>query len=113
MINPHPIRQFEYIITAKPVCFYVIFMSDQIEIFELTSPCKRVCETDRQGYCSTCFRSRDERFGWLTFSNAQKQEVLRLCRQRSLRKRYYHYQQHLLQSTSTQKIDDKEQLDLF
>jgi len=31
-------------------------------------------------------RSRDERFGWQTMSDTQKQEVLRLCRQRWLRK---------------------------
>jgi len=31
-------------------------------------------------------RSREERFNWQTLSDAQKQEVLRLCRQRLLRK---------------------------
>ncbi|XCW69793.1 DUF1289 domain-containing protein [Kosakonia cowanii] len=31
-------------------------------------------------------RSRDERFNWQTMSDAQKQEVLRLCRQRLQRK---------------------------
>jgi len=31
-------------------------------------------------------RSREERFNWQSFSDAQKQEVLRLCRQRLLRK---------------------------
>jgi predicted Fe-S protein YdhL (DUF1289 family) len=31
-------------------------------------------------------RSRDERFNWQNFNDAQKQEVLRLCRQRLLRK---------------------------
>lgn len=31
-------------------------------------------------------RTRDERFNWQNFSDAQKQEVLRLCRQRLLRK---------------------------
>ncbi|MBN0712302.1 DUF1289 domain-containing protein, partial [Pseudomonas aeruginosa] len=31
-------------------------------------------------------RSREERFNWQTMSDAQKQEVLRLCRQRLLRK---------------------------
>jgi predicted Fe-S protein YdhL (DUF1289 family) len=30
-------------------------------------------------------RSRDERFNWMKFSDAQKREVLRLCRQRWLR----------------------------
>ncbi|MBD5754562.1 DUF1289 domain-containing protein, partial [Citrobacter freundii] len=33
-----------------------------------------------------CFRSRDERFNWQKMSDAQKQEVLRLCRQRLMRK---------------------------
>jgi len=31
-------------------------------------------------------RSREERFNWQSLSDAQKQEVLRLCRQRLLRK---------------------------
>lgn len=31
-------------------------------------------------------RTRDERFNWQNFSDAQKQEVLRLCRLRLLRK---------------------------
>jgi predicted Fe-S protein YdhL (DUF1289 family) len=31
-------------------------------------------------------RSREERFNWQTMSDAQKQDVLRLCRQRFLRK---------------------------
>jgi len=31
-------------------------------------------------------RSRDERFNWQHMSDTQKQEVLRLCRQRWLRK---------------------------
>ncbi|NUF50534.1 DUF1289 domain-containing protein [Gilliamella sp. ESL0250] len=66
---------------------------DQIEFFEIPSPCKRVCETDKQGYCITCYRSREERFNWLTLSDSQKQEVLRLCKQRALRRRYLVLQQ--------------------
>jgi predicted Fe-S protein YdhL (DUF1289 family) len=31
-------------------------------------------------------RSREERFAWQTMSDVQKQDVLRLCRQRLLRK---------------------------
>jgi predicted Fe-S protein YdhL (DUF1289 family) len=31
-------------------------------------------------------RSRDERFQWQQLSDGQKQEVLRLCRQRLMRK---------------------------
>ncbi|WP_085247982.1 DUF1289 domain-containing protein [Gilliamella mensalis] len=66
---------------------------DQIEFFDIPSPCKRVCETDKQGYCITCYRSRDERFKWLTLSDSQKQDVLRLCKQRAARRRYLLSQQ--------------------
>jgi predicted Fe-S protein YdhL (DUF1289 family) len=31
-------------------------------------------------------RSREERFNWQKMSDAQKQDVIRLCRQRMLRK---------------------------
>uniref|UniRef100_UPI003FA59090 DUF1289 domain-containing protein n=1 Tax=Gilliamella sp. Nev6-6 TaxID=3120252 RepID=UPI003FA59090 len=43
---------------------------DQIEFFDIPSPCKRVCQIDKQGYCITCYRSREERFKWLTFSRS-------------------------------------------
>lgn len=33
-----------------------------------------------------CMRSRDERFNWMKLSPAEQKEVLRLCRQRLLRK---------------------------
>ncbi|OCG19686.1 oxidoreductase [Gilliamella sp. HK2] len=66
---------------------------DQIEFFDIPSPCKRVCQTDKQGYCITCYRSREERFKWLTFNDRQKQEILRLCKQRALRRRYLLSQQ--------------------
>ncbi|MCO6551994.1 MAG: DUF1289 domain-containing protein [Gilliamella sp.] len=61
---------------------------DQIEFFDIPSPCKRVCVTDKQGYCIACYRSREERFSWLTLSDSQKQKVLRLCKQRALKRRY-------------------------
>lgn len=62
---------------------------DQLEFFDIHTPCQRVCETDKQGYCIRCYRSREERFKWLTFSDSEKQEVLRLCKQRALRRRRY------------------------
>ncbi|WP_392562201.1 DUF1289 domain-containing protein [Orbus sturtevantii] len=86
-------------------------MSQQIEIFTIPSPCKRVCETDKQGYCLTCFRSRDERFSWLELSDEQKQDILRLCRQRALRKKYFLYQQQ--QQNLLQQSQSSEQLDLL
>ncbi|OAT37814.1 putative oxidoreductase [Enterobacter soli ATCC BAA-2102] len=41
---------------------------------------------DERGYCRGCMRTRDERFNWQNFSDTQKQDILRLCRQRLLRK---------------------------
>ncbi|MWN31113.1 DUF1289 domain-containing protein [Gilliamella sp. Pra-s65] len=66
---------------------------DQIEFFDIPSPCKRICETDKQGYCVACYRSRQERFNWLTFNDSQKKEVLRLCKQRALKRHYLLLQQ--------------------
>ncbi len=61
-------------------------VAEQLEFFPVQSPCRGICQTDERGYCRGCFRSREERFNWQTMSDAQKQEVLRLCRQRLLRK---------------------------
>ena len=62
-------------------------MSQQLEFFDITSPCIRVCETDERGYCKGCYRSRVERFEWQKMSNDDKRNVLRLCRQRYARKK--------------------------
>lgn len=61
--------------------------SEQLELFELTSPCIGVCQSDERGYCLGCYRSRQERFDWLQMTNTQQQEVMRLCRDRARRKR--------------------------
>ena len=61
-------------------------MTEQLEFFPVPSPCRGICQSDERGYCRGCMRSRDERFNWQHFTNTQKQEVLRLCRQRLLRK---------------------------
>lgn len=61
-------------------------MAEQLEFFPVPSPCRGICQSDERGYCRGCMRSRDERFNWQHFTNMQKQEVLRLCRQRMLRK---------------------------
>ncbi|WP_072034308.1 DUF1289 domain-containing protein [Pectobacterium fontis] len=60
-------------------------MSEQLELFAVPNPCRGVCQTGDGGYCKGCFRSRDERFRWGQMSDAQKQNVLRLCRQRMKR----------------------------
>ncbi|HKM26696.1 MAG TPA: DUF1289 domain-containing protein [Thiopseudomonas sp.] len=57
----------------------------QLEFFEIPSPCIGVCEANNKGYCKGCFRSRDERLYWLQFSAADKRQVVRLCQQRKVR----------------------------
>ena len=54
----------------------------QIEIFEIPSPCKGICQVNNRGYCKGCYRSRDERFYWNKFTNAEKRKVISLCQQR-------------------------------
>ncbi|KMV35952.1 DUF1289 domain-containing protein [Franconibacter pulveris] len=61
-------------------------MAEQLEFFPVPSPCRGICQSDERGFCRGCLRSRDERFNWQKMSDAQKQEVLRLCHQRLLRK---------------------------
>ncbi|HAI7614595.1 TPA: DUF1289 domain-containing protein, partial [Escherichia coli O25b:H4-ST131] len=51
-----------------------------------------------------CFRSRDERFNWNKMSDGEKQEVLRLCRQRLMRK---------LRANKPASSDEPEQPSLF
>ncbi|MEL0632146.1 DUF1289 domain-containing protein [Pseudoalteromonas carrageenovora] len=63
----------------------------QIEIFDIPSPCKSICLVNNRGYCKGCYRSRDERFMWNSLTNAQKKKVLSLCQQRY--KRYLQKQQ--------------------
>ena len=61
-------------------------MAEQLEFFPVQSPCRGICQSDERGFCRGCMRTRDERFNWQHLSDPQKQEVLRLCRQRLLRK---------------------------
>lgn len=62
-------------------------MAEQLEFFPVPSPCRGICQVNDRGYCRGCLRSRDERFNWMTYSDAQKREVLRLCRLRFQRQR--------------------------
>lgn len=72
---------------------------DQLEFFAIPNPCQGVCQSNKQDYCHKCFRSRLERFNWLNFSDAQKQQILRLCKQRRLRHHYLLWQQQKIPST--------------
>ncbi|WP_394176794.1 DUF1289 domain-containing protein [Thalassotalea litorea] len=60
----------------------------QLEFFDIPSPCRGVCKSDNRGYCQGCFRTREERFGWLNLSNADKQRVIKLCLQREKRRNH-------------------------
>ncbi|QDF66191.1 DUF1289 domain-containing protein [Shewanella sp. SNU WT4] len=86
---------------------------EQLLFFELISPCKGICTTDKGGYCLGCFRSRDERFNWQTFNDSQKQEVLRLCQQRGARRRYAIFQaQRQQQQLNTQALNQAFDFDI-
>ncbi|MFQ6586342.1 DUF1289 domain-containing protein [Dickeya dianthicola] len=60
-------------------------MAEQLELFPVPNPCRGICQADDRGFCRGCFSSRNERFNWGAMSDAQKQDVLRLCRQRMKR----------------------------
>nr|WP_086937634.1 DUF1289 domain-containing protein [Thaumasiovibrio occultus] len=58
---------------------------EQLDFFPVPSPCIGVCQVNNRGYCKGCFRSREERFGWLEFTNEQKRNVVKICYQRRQR----------------------------
>ncbi|EGQ9926357.1 TPA: DUF1289 domain-containing protein [Vibrio parahaemolyticus] len=59
---------------------------EQLEFFTVPSPCVGVCTIDEEGYCRGCMRKREERFNWLSMTPAQQLHVIKLCRQRYMRK---------------------------
>ncbi|MGO2010809.1 MAG: DUF1289 domain-containing protein [Pseudoalteromonas sp.] len=75
----------------------------QIEIFDIPSPCKGICQVNNRGYCKGCYRSRDERFGWNNFSNTEKRKVVVLCQQRY--KRYLQKKQNSEKNKSAPQQD--------
>lgn len=79
-------------------------MAEQLEFFPIQSPCRGICQSDERGFCRGCMRSRDERFNWQSMSDVQKQDVLRLCHQRRLRK---------LRAAKTAGDDEPQQPSLF
>ena len=60
-------------------------MNQQFELFEIANPCIGVCTSNKKGYCFGCLRSRPERQLWLSMTNEQRREVLRLVSGRKLR----------------------------
>ncbi|NQZ10719.1 MAG: DUF1289 domain-containing protein [Algicola sp.] len=59
----------------------------QLELLSIENPCINVCQTDNRGYCSGCFRSRDERFDWAKMTPQQKRKVIELCKKRGQRRK--------------------------
>jgi len=62
-------------------------VAEQLEFFPVPSPCRGICQVNERGYCRGCLRSREERVTWMTYNDAQKRDVLRLCRLRLQRQR--------------------------
>lgn len=58
---------------------------DQLELFEIASPCIGVCQSNNRGYCLGCLRSRDERFNWHLKPANERAHILRLLVQRRAR----------------------------
>ena len=55
---------------------------EQIELFQVESPCRGICESSSKGYCKGCLRNREERFHWHEMDDTQKRQVIQLCRSR-------------------------------
>ena len=60
-------------------------MIEQSEFFSIDSPCKRICQMNNRGYCIGCFRNRNERLHWNSYSDFQKQLIINLCEKRHKR----------------------------
>jgi predicted Fe-S protein YdhL (DUF1289 family) len=54
----------------------------QLEFFDIPSPCIGVCESGPRGYCLGCFRSREERTHWLAVDDATKRIIVQACTRR-------------------------------
>lgn len=80
---------------------------NQLEFFDIPSPCIGVCTANSKGYCKGCLRSRDERIYWAKLSNEDRRKVIRLCAARkrklldAMRKNALATEQHM-----TVQIDD-------
>ncbi|MBT1450537.1 DUF1289 domain-containing protein [Glaciecola sp. XM2] len=54
----------------------------QLEFFDIPSPCIGVCESGPRGYCIGCFRSREERTHWHSIDDATKRIIVQACTRR-------------------------------
>ena len=54
----------------------------QLEFFEIPSPCIGVCEAGPRGFCKGCYRSREERLYWLKIDDATRRKIISACYRR-------------------------------
>lgn len=57
----------------------------QLEFFEIPSPCIGICQTADNGFCLGCFRSRDERLYWMKVDSEVKRKIVKACYRRKKR----------------------------
>lgn len=88
------------------------YISDgqQLEFFEIPSPCIGVCESGPKGYCKGCFRSREERLYWLKIDDATRRKINLACQRR---KRAALARQRRLENESSNASADSQQLGMF
>ena len=51
----------------------------QLEFFDIASPCIGVCQSGPNGFCLGCYRSRDERLHWINLDLDVKSKIVRAC----------------------------------
>lgn len=83
---------------------------EQLDFFDVPSPCIGVCQMNERGYCKGCMRNREERFEWMQFSNTRKKNVIRLCQQRYYREKLA---QRKAAESSAQEPPENPQFNLF
>lgn len=54
----------------------------QMEFFAIPSPCIGVCQSGPRGYCTGCFRSREERTHWHALDDQTKRIIVLACNRR-------------------------------
>jgi uncharacterized protein len=57
----------------------------QLEFFDIPSPCIGVCQSGPTGYCLGCYRSRDERLYWIQLDDLAKRTIIKACVNRGKR----------------------------
>ena len=57
----------------------------QLEFFDIPSPCIGVCQAGPKGYCMGCYRTREERLYWMQLGPDVKRKIVKACAQRKRR----------------------------